>query len=71
MADTLEIPVESVQDKSHKFLDILGASMPACLVILINVGLLKSAKLLWQISASLLLTIQGTGLMLSSAISKL
>jgi len=46
MAVTVEIPMEAVQEKSHKFLAILCTSMLACLVIPINEGLLESAKLL-------------------------
>lgn len=61
--------MEDLQVKSHKFLDILHTSTPACLVIPINEGLLESAKLLWQMSTSLVLTIQMGGLLLSSAFS--
>lgn len=50
--------MEAVQEKSNKFLDILCPSMPACLVIPINEGPLESAELLWQMSVSLVLTIQ-------------
>lgn len=71
MAVTLEIPMEAVQEKSHKFLDIVCTSMPACLVIPINEGLVESAKLLWQMSAPLILTIQMGGLLLSCVFSKL
>lgn len=71
MAVTLEILMEAVQEKSAKFLDILHPSMPACLVIPINEGLSESAKLLWQMSASLVLTIQMGGLLLSSTFCRL
>lgn len=71
MAVTLEIPMEAVQEKSHKFLDILCTSMPACFVIPINEGPLESAKLLWQMSVFLVLSIQMGGLLLSSAFNKL
>lgn len=63
--------MEAVQKKSHKVLDRLCTFMPTCLVILIDERLLESAKLLWQMFASLVLTIQMSGLLLSSAFSKL
>lgn len=71
MAVTVEILMEAVQEKSTKFLDIPRPSMPACLVIPINEDLWESAKLLWQMSASLVLTVQMGGLLLSSAFCKL
>lgn len=71
MAVTLEILVEAVQEKSAKFLDIAHPSVPACLVIPINEGLSESAKLLWQMAAPLVLTMQTGGLLLSSAFCRL
>lgn len=71
MAVTLEILMEAILEKSTKFLDEPHSSMPACLVIAINEGLSESAKLLWQMSASLVLTIQMGGLFLSSAFCRL
>lgn len=63
--------MEAVQEKSTKFRDIPHPSMPASLVIPINEGLSESAKSLWQMSASLVLTIQMGGLLLSRAFRRL
>lgn len=44
MAETLAIPLEMVQEKTHKFLTIVYSSIPGRLTMLINEILLKTAK---------------------------
>lgn len=58
VALTIEIPGEVVHDRLHKVLDIIHASVPGCLALLINNGLLDLAKLLRQILVSLAPTSQ-------------
>lgn len=53
-ADTLQIPLEEVQETQHKWLDILYALLSARVALPINEALLESAKSIWQTPATAL-----------------
>lgn len=52
IADTLQIPIEAVQDSYQKLLDILHTSASACVVLPVDEALLETAKTIWQTLAT-------------------
>ncbi|EMP25526.1 Neurexin-3-alpha [Chelonia mydas] len=53
IADSLQIPLEEVQEQQHKLLDILHTSSSSKIVLPINEVLFEPVKVLWQIPASI------------------